>query len=188
MKYPFIQQHDEKDCGAACLAMISEYYGAKYTITKIRELIKVDNQGASIYGIVTGAAEIGLNADALEGSIDELLEGIKDKEITFPFIARIINELGFEHFIVVYDIYTEKNTVKAWDYLRTHVALLWVSSFTGSAIGTLGSIIGAANFGWLYGTIMIPYLWSFKDDKVGDLEVLANGLDSLEGLKNQTQN
>lgn len=115
MKYPFIQQHDEKDCGAACLAMISEYYGAKYTITKFRELIKVDNQGASIYGIVKGAAAIGLNADALEGNTEELLQGIKDNEVSFPFIARIINELGFEHFIVVYDIDTEKNTVKTGD-------------------------------------------------------------------------
>lgn len=71
MKYPHLQQHDEKDCGAACLSMISEFYGAKYQISKLRNLIKVDNQGANIYGIVMGAKEIGLNAEALEGDMKE---------------------------------------------------------------------------------------------------------------------
>lgn len=104
MKYPHIQQHDEKDCGAACLSMISDFYGLKLPIARFRELIKVDNQGANIYGLVTGAKEIGLDADALEGTADELFKGIKDGEIKFPFIARIVNEEMFEHYIVVYDI------------------------------------------------------------------------------------
>ncbi len=104
MKYPHIQQHDEKDCGAACLAMISEYYGLKLTIAKFRDLIKVDSQGANIYGLVTGAEEIELHADALEGTPDELFQGIADNEIHFPFIARIINEEMFEHYIVIYAI------------------------------------------------------------------------------------
>lgn len=107
MRYPHIQQHDEKDCGAACLSMIAEYYGARYQISKLRNLIKVDNHGANIYGIVTGAKEIGLNAEGLEGNIKELLDGISCKEIEFPFVARIINEIGFEHFIVVYNIKKE---------------------------------------------------------------------------------
>ena len=39
MKYPHIKQHDEKDCGAACLCMISEYHGLKIPIAKARSLI-----------------------------------------------------------------------------------------------------------------------------------------------------
>lgn len=27
LNYPFIGQHDEKDCGAACFAMICECFG-----------------------------------------------------------------------------------------------------------------------------------------------------------------
>ncbi len=103
-KYPFVQQHDEKDCGAACLSMISEFYGLKLPIARFRELIKVDNQGANIYGLVEGAGKIGLDADALEGALEDLMEGISDNEILFPFIARIVNEQMFEHFIVVYAI------------------------------------------------------------------------------------
>lgn len=47
MKYPFVKQHDEVDCGAACLSMISQYYGLKMFLGDFRELIKVDNNGAN---------------------------------------------------------------------------------------------------------------------------------------------
>ena len=95
-KFPFTQQHDEKDCGAACLSMISEYYGLKLPIAKFRDLIKVDAQGANIYGLVSGADRIGLDAEALEGTLEELMEGISNGEIKFPFVARIVNEHMFE--------------------------------------------------------------------------------------------
>ena len=104
MKYIHIQQHDEKDCGAACLSMICEAHGLKVPISKTRTAIKVDNQGANIYGIVTGSVQFGLEADALEGNLDELMEGIQNNEIKFPFIARIVNEQLYEHYIVIYGI------------------------------------------------------------------------------------
>lgn len=108
MKYPHIRQHDEKDCGAACLSMICEYYGLKLRIAKCRELIKVDNYGANIYGIITGANQVGFEADALEGTKEELLDGVEKNELKFPFIARIINDEMFEHFVVVYYIKDDK--------------------------------------------------------------------------------
>lgn len=100
--YPFTQQHEEKDCGAACLSMISEFYGLKLPYAKFREWIKVDYQGANIYGLVTGAQQAGFVAEALHGTEEELLEGIEKGEIDYPFIARIVDEHLFEHFIVVY--------------------------------------------------------------------------------------
>lgn len=127
MKFPHIQQHDEKDCGAACLSMISEFYGAKYPIAKFRDLIKVDNQGVNIYGLVTGAKKIGLDADALEGTPDELFQGISDGEIKFPFIARIINEFGFEHYIVIYSI--NKDIVTVGDPAQSKISLMPVKIF-----------------------------------------------------------
>lgn len=102
MKYPFVKQHDEKDCGAACLSMICEYYGLKLPLAKLRECIKVDNQGANIYGILNGAGELGFDCDALTGSPTELEDGIRTGEIKYPFIARIINPLGYEHYVVIY--------------------------------------------------------------------------------------
>ena len=104
IRYPFTQQHEEKDCGAACLSMISEFYGLKLPYAWFRDWIKVDEQGANIYGLVTGAEKAGFEADALEGTGEELLEGIETGEIRFPFIARVVEEHLFEHFIVVYGI------------------------------------------------------------------------------------
>lgn len=101
-KYPHIQQQEEKDCGAACLSMISEYFGLKLSISFVRELIRADSYGSNIYGIIQGAEKIHISGTALEGSCDELMEGIVEGSITLPFIARIVNEAAYEHFIVVY--------------------------------------------------------------------------------------
>lgn len=127
MKYPHIQQHDEKDCGAACLAMISAYYGLKLPIAKFRTLIKVDQQGANIYGLVTGAEQIGFTADALEGDFEELVDGIHQKEIELPAIARIINEYGFEHYVVIFEM--KEDTVTLGDPARTKISQLPIALF-----------------------------------------------------------
>lgn len=127
MKYPHIKQHDEKDCGAACLSMISDFYNLKLPMSKFRELIKVDNQGASIYGIISGSEQIGFDADALEGDFEELIQGINDNSIKFPFIARIINDDMFEHFIVVYDI--KNNIVTVGDPSKERITKIELEKF-----------------------------------------------------------
>ena len=32
MSFPFTKQPDSMDCGTACLSMISQYYGKRYTL------------------------------------------------------------------------------------------------------------------------------------------------------------
>lgn len=127
MKYPHIKQHDQRDCGAACLSMISEFYKLKLPIAKFRELIKMDIQGANIYGIVDGAQKIGFDSQALEGTPDELLEGIFNKEITFPFIARIVNNEMYSHFVVVYNI--KNNKVIIGDPAKPKIKKVDIKSF-----------------------------------------------------------
>lgn len=108
--YPHIRQQEERDCGAACLSMIAEYYGLKISISTIREYIKMDTYGSNIYGLIQGAEKMHLSGTALEGSREELLEGINDRTVNVPFIARIVNNEMFEHYIVVYNI-NESNTI-----------------------------------------------------------------------------
>lgn len=103
-----IKQHDERDCGAACLSMIAAHYGLKYPISKYRELTKTDQNGANLYGLCDAAKKLGFHAEALSGSIDELLEGINNGEIKLPFIAHIINEDYMQHFVVVLNIKNDK--------------------------------------------------------------------------------
>ena len=144
VKYPFIQQHDEKDCGAACLSMVSEHYGRKLPIAKCRRLIKVDNQGANIYGLVTGADMIGLDAEALEGTIDELSEGITTGEISFPLVARIINDEMFEHFIVVYGI--KKGLVIVGDPGKNGISRMPLEQFAEQWQGQIITFFPNKNF------------------------------------------
>lgn len=103
-----IKQHDERDCGAACLSMIALHYGLNNSIHKYRELTKTDRNGTSLYGLVDGAKQIGLNAEALCGGFKELTEGIKNKKIKFPFIAHIVTESAMLHFVVVLKIKNNK--------------------------------------------------------------------------------
>ncbi len=100
----FIKQHDERDCGAACISMIASHYGLKHPISKYRELTKTDQNGANLYGLCDAAKKIGFHAEALSGNIEDLLNGINNGDIKFPFIAHIINEDYMQHFIVVLNI------------------------------------------------------------------------------------
>ena len=127
LKYPHLQQHDETDCGAACLSMVSEFYGARHPVSKLRELVKVDMHGTNFRSIIKGAEKIGLIGEALEGNMQELLDGILCGEVKFPFIARIINEFGFEHFIVVYKI--EKTRLVIGDPAKSTISKISVQVF-----------------------------------------------------------
>ena len=44
-----ILQHDERDCGAACLAMLVAHYGKRLPLSRFCELTRTDRSGASLY-------------------------------------------------------------------------------------------------------------------------------------------
>ncbi|MCD8107569.1 MAG: peptidase domain-containing ABC transporter [Oscillospiraceae bacterium] len=100
----FVKQHDQRDCGAACLSMISAYYGLKQPLSKYRELTKTDRMGTNLYGLVDGANKIGLEAQASSGTPEDLFSGISSGEINFPFIAHIVSDGALLHYIVVFEI------------------------------------------------------------------------------------
>ncbi|MCH5296712.1 MAG: peptidase domain-containing ABC transporter [Ruminococcus sp.] len=108
MKYKVVRQFDERDCGAACLAMICKYYGLKISLSGARELTKTDLNGTNIYGLIKAAEEIGFNATPLFGDCSELINGLDNNEIRFPFIAHIILNNQFEHFVVIYNIKNDR--------------------------------------------------------------------------------
>lgn len=110
-KIKLIKQHDEKDCGAACLSMILEYYGRKISMTSVREAIQVDQQGASVFGVVDGAQKNGLISQAFEGTAEEIVCAVDEKIISLPTVVRIINESGYEHYVVVGNIKNNEITI-----------------------------------------------------------------------------
>ena len=107
-RVPMIRQHEPKDCGAAALSMILEYYGKKVPYTAVCEAIKVDRQGANLYGLHDGATQFGLNSDILEGTAQDFIQEVRAGQIKLPAIVRIVNRFAMEHYIVVTGISKKK--------------------------------------------------------------------------------
>ena len=103
-----ILQHDERDCGAACLAMVANHYGYSQSLNVFRELTATDKDGTSVYGIIQAAKQIGLLSEALFGNMEDLLIGIGNSEIRLPFIAHIITDDNYYHYIVGLKIFMDR--------------------------------------------------------------------------------
>jgi ATP-binding cassette subfamily C protein len=94
MKYQIIKQHSEEDCGAACLASITKYYGKTFTINRIRETVGTGQQGTTLLGLKQGANRLGFNARGVKVPI----EVINTKAMPLP---AIIHWKGY-HWVVLY--------------------------------------------------------------------------------------
>ena len=106
-KYPFFKQEEAKDCGAACLYMIIDYYKGHLNIESIRELLKINQMGTTAYHIVEGAKKIGFEAKGVKCNLDD----INEDNIILPCIANVIINNTYKHFIVIYKIDFIKNTI-----------------------------------------------------------------------------
>lgn len=102
MGYYFVKQHDQADCGAACLAMILGNLGCKLPLSKLRRDIRTDADGSTIYGILRAAEKYGLKGDALGGSFEEFCEAFGKGELKLPIIVNVASPEGYSHFIVIY--------------------------------------------------------------------------------------
>ncbi len=89
-----IPQHDQMDCGPACIAMISSYFGKKYSIDYIRNLSYLMRDGVSLRGISEAAEKIGLSTYASMLDLNTL-----DVEGTLPCVLH----WNQNHFVVLYN-------------------------------------------------------------------------------------
>jgi ATP-binding cassette, subfamily B, bacterial HlyB/CyaB len=93
-RFAWIQQAEEMDCGAACLAMICKHYAVGMTLGKLRELANVTTQGATLDSLARTAESIGFTTRALQCTFDTL------RGFDLPFI---VHWEGY-HYIVVYGV------------------------------------------------------------------------------------
>lgn len=75
MPYQSIRQHNEEDCGAACLATIAKQYGRNFTLNHMRQVVGTGQMGTTMLGLRKGAEALGFNAYAVRAT-SELLEQI----------------------------------------------------------------------------------------------------------------
>ncbi|WP_421654790.1 cysteine peptidase family C39 domain-containing protein [Leptothermofonsia sp. ETS-13] len=92
--YPFIQQQSSSDCGAACLAMIAQYWGKRLSLNMLRNLAGVGRSGASLKNLARAAESIGFLSRPVRSSFSRLAEQ------TTPWIAYWQGD----HYVVVYRV------------------------------------------------------------------------------------
>ena len=101
-RYPFFAQQSGSDCGAACLVMVSRYWGKKFSVNRVRDIANVDRNGASLRGLSAAAESVGFSTRPFKASLDQLAKQ------TLPAIAHWEGK----HYIVVYHI-TKKEVIIA---------------------------------------------------------------------------
>jgi ABC-type bacteriocin/lantibiotic exporters, contain an N-terminal double-glycine peptidase domain len=93
-KVPVILQTESSECGLACLAMISSYYGHYETIFTLRQKYSVSIKGSSLSDLIKIAGQINLNSRPLRLEMNEL------SKLRLPCLIHI----NMDHFIVLVSV------------------------------------------------------------------------------------
>lgn len=93
-RFACVQQAEEMDCGAACLAMICKHYGIGMTLGKLRELANVTTQGATLESLARTGESLGFTTRGVQCTLDAL------RGFDLPLI---VHWQGY-HYVVVYGV------------------------------------------------------------------------------------
>ena len=91
-----VLQHDQSDCGVACLLSLIQYYGGANSIEKLRELSGTTRQGTTLLGLYQTANQIGFTAQGNEADIQALIDH------DAPLILHVLLENKLQHYVVCY--------------------------------------------------------------------------------------
>lgn len=98
-KVKLIKQQDIKDCGPACLAMVSRHYELKMSISMIREIAGTDLEGTNVKGMIEAGERLGFDTKGVKAKNLESLN-----QIPLPTIVHLITKEGMFHYAVLYKI------------------------------------------------------------------------------------
>ena len=107
-----IKQHDITDCGAACLASVSAFYGLKLPIARIRQIASTDKKGTNAVGIVEAAEQLGFESKAvkaIDSDGNKLTTSLE--KIPKPAIVHVIVKEVMDHYVVLYKADGKKVTI-----------------------------------------------------------------------------
>ncbi len=100
-----VLQHDEKDCGPACISMILNYYGTSIPLYKLRIKAGTDRQGTSGLGIWECASKSGL-------SCKTFVSRDKDDIKTLPVPSILhLHTKADDHYVVLEKVFKSKISV-----------------------------------------------------------------------------
>ncbi|QUG74974.1 ATP-binding cassette domain-containing protein [Erwinia sp. E602] len=90
-KTPLILQSETNECGLACLAMITGYFGKHVDLASARTLHGTTSHGMTLREIITAFEQVGMTARASRVELDEL------RSLSRP----VILHWSFNHFVVL---------------------------------------------------------------------------------------
>ncbi|MBB1138309.1 peptidase domain-containing ABC transporter [Myroides sp. WP-1] len=91
----FIPQHDQMDCGPACLAMVALFHGKEFDLQFLRDQCFITREGVSLMGLSEGANKLGFKTMAAR---------LKPSDIDNEFLPCILH-WNRNHFVVLYKIH-----------------------------------------------------------------------------------
>jgi ATP-binding cassette subfamily B protein len=97
-----ILQHDQSDCGVACLLSIIKFYKGSHSIEKLRELSGTTKEGTTLLGLYQVANSIGFIAEGCEADIPSLIDHNQ------PVILHVVIDKQLQHYVVCYG-YSKEN-------------------------------------------------------------------------------
>ena len=104
-----IKQHDITDCGAACLASISAWYGLHLPIAKIRQMASTDRKGTNVLGLVEAAGKLGFDVKAVKSKKADGSNNLEPlHQIPTPAIAHVVKRGKLLHYEVIYSVKKDK--------------------------------------------------------------------------------
>lgn len=126
LQQTFIQQHDQSDCGVACLLSLIEYYGGSNNLEKLRELSGTTKQGTTLLGLYQAANKLGFTAQGNEADIQAVID---HKE---PLILHVIIEERLQHYIICYGYEKDKFIIGdpakgISTYTKEELETIWIS-------------------------------------------------------------
>jgi ATP-binding cassette subfamily B protein len=65
-RFALVEQAEEMDCGAACLAMLCRHYGIGMTLGKLREMANVTTQGATLDSLARAGEALGFGTRGIQ--------------------------------------------------------------------------------------------------------------------------
>mgnify|MGYP000052604207 CR=1 FL=1 len=102
LKKSLVLQHDQSDCGVACLLSIIQYYEGVNSLEKLRELSGTTKQGTTLLGLYQAAGSLDLVAEGCEADLNSLIEHDK------PVILHVLIRNRLKHYVVCYGYQDEE--------------------------------------------------------------------------------
>ncbi|MGF1748825.1 peptidase domain-containing ABC transporter [Vibrio cionasavignyae] len=96
-KLRLIRQTESAECGLACLAMVSDWFGFKVDLSSLRSQFNFSQQGLTLADIVESAGTLKLSSRALHAGLDDL------KQLATPCILH----WNMNHFVVLNKVTTK---------------------------------------------------------------------------------